>query len=54
MSVTISNADLQAVIGYLNSYVTLEGDCRNDLKRYNAVRRAKILIRKLGKKSSLS
>lgn len=51
MSVRISNADLQAVIGYLGSYVALEGDCKEDLKRYNAVRRAKLLIQRLKRKS---
>lgn len=51
MSVQISNADLQAVVGYIESYIALEGDCREDLKRYNAVRRAKILIRRLRKKT---
>ena len=55
MSKTISNTDLQAVIGYLNSYIALEGDCKQvDLKQYNYVRRAQLLRNKLKKKLSSS
>lgn len=52
MSASISNADLKAVLGYLDSYIALEGNCKNDLRRYNYVRRARLLHSKLKRKLS--
>lgn len=53
MSAQISNTDLQAVIGYLDSLITLGGS-KDDLKQYNYIRRAQLLRNKLKRKLSSS
>lgn len=54
MSVSISNSDLQAVVGYLDSFIALEGDNKDSLKQYNYIRRAQLLRNKLKRKLSSS
>ncbi len=53
MSVSISNHDLQAVVGYLDSFIALGGS-KDNLKQYNYIRRAQLLRNKLKRKLSSS
>lgn len=52
MSVSISNHDLQAVVGYLDSFIALGGSNKEDLEQYNYIRRAQLLRNKLKRKLS--
>ena len=51
MSKTISNSDLAAVVGYLDSFIA-QGCDKTDLRKYNYVRRCILLRNRLKNKVS--
>lgn len=53
MSISISNSDLQSVVGYLDSFIAIGGS-KDNLKQYNYIRRAQLLRNKLKRKLSSS
>lgn len=53
MSKTVSNSDLEAVCGYLESYIELSrNERKNGLREVNYVRRCHLLLARLRRKLS--
>lgn len=50
MSKTVSDSDLMAAIGYIESYIEVARCGREDLRQYNYIRRAGLLVSRLKRK----
>lgn len=52
MSKTVSDSDLRAIIGYIDSYLEVARCERDDLRMRNYMRRASLLLSRLRRKLS--